>query len=1088
MMPEQAASGSSQPAVAKGPSDITRRNPAVQNSNNKYQINVNRSKTRKWANFKPQNYDGDDWGSEEYDDVDEEPPAAPRQPVKQYKPYTPALSLQTQQPPAAPSGRIAQMVAASSSPATPNSLERTGTFGQPQYDAPRTNSPVVGGKQVLPSMMRVATMPQNVGPASTQFPPRKSSMGPREIPDMTDPSRQPRSTTWAVPAQKPWSDARSASPNARSPVSPHNNKTLPLPRPADVYRRMGENSNSSGLQSSGPATQAQPVNGAHPTGLNLGQSSQERRGSAAGNEGGDNSWGRRPSLAPVVERNSEYGTEGLLTGPASKDSGIEPVTFGEEEDKVRRFSTSPKLPDLTRLSGFGEDLFSTRFSVLAPQLASIPDASNPSSPAKAPEPEGISAQRHVDKDSESENVIVTPENPRVAPTSVPVTESVPTTQAPPPSIGDAAVSDATPQFAQKVIRSESPPNELVGLQYNRDDANESHSVADAPQQLPSTMATPPETLSSEMDKQLARPRLPGGWVTETLSTPGETPPPARDDSFASVTSSFPQPPSAPVVLKPKADAERATSDDQSQQHNLLGASKSSEAATEPSNSTPNGAAAQATPTSEKDMHTSLAPTMDPSKQRDITPTAPLNFNRGLLGSKSAEPLRVLPSPSLGGGSTLNTPGDSPLKESDLLRDEITKFLGNPEISGSFLDVTQSSTTSSLPVVDATRDSIYFGDVYGDYFAASEDNGPSKLGATTQPNTTDTPTPVAAGTPTGIVVAPLSVANSTSSGSATAISAPKQDATGETSGGPELRRRFSWEGPTEQDAANAHEVDSTPKIEQNSRRSGPDGVSFASPSPPAEEIGERIALTLSIPDDHNSTLPETAVEPAPTTAGGLPHDVSELSTLPSRSMLEPASPISASSDEDAGSRSRALSMGQDKILVQPSEQHPAFKEKPLSRRSSSGPKDPVNIISFRQIMDMPSSADRLKHYNETRLQFAAIDTGLEEWLVAMRSIYPEHANATSSYKESLTMPVTPMDRQQNGEMSALSPGYFQQGGRPGTNMPMPPSLPHGHSGFAHSSQQVGTKGKELLFAAGKAGKGLLSKGKSKLRGTGDKVFF
>jgi hypothetical protein len=39
--------------------------------------------------------------------------------------------------------------------------------------------------------------------------------------------------------------------------------------------------------------------------------------------------------------------------------------------------------------------------------------------------------------------------------------------------------------------------------------------------------------------------------------------------------------------------------------------------------------------------------------------------------------------------------------------------------------------------------------------------------------------------------------------------------------------------------------------------------------------------------------------------------------------------------------------------------------------------------------------------------------------------------------------------------------------------------------------MGAKSKELLMAAGKAGKGfgkgLLSKGRNKLRGTGDKVF-
>ncbi|PHH88032.1 hypothetical protein CDD83_8081 [Cordyceps sp. RAO-2017] len=41
-----------------------------------YQVNVNRTKTRKWVEAKAQNYDGDDWGASEYDD-DDEPPLPP---------------------------------------------------------------------------------------------------------------------------------------------------------------------------------------------------------------------------------------------------------------------------------------------------------------------------------------------------------------------------------------------------------------------------------------------------------------------------------------------------------------------------------------------------------------------------------------------------------------------------------------------------------------------------------------------------------------------------------------------------------------------------------------------------------------------------------------------------------------------------------------------------------------------------------------------------------------------------------------------------------------------------------------------------
>ncbi|KAI1014347.1 hypothetical protein LB503_012963 [Fusarium chuoi] len=41
-----------------------------------YQVNVNRTKTRKWVQAPTQNYDGDDWGADEFED-DEPPPPPP---------------------------------------------------------------------------------------------------------------------------------------------------------------------------------------------------------------------------------------------------------------------------------------------------------------------------------------------------------------------------------------------------------------------------------------------------------------------------------------------------------------------------------------------------------------------------------------------------------------------------------------------------------------------------------------------------------------------------------------------------------------------------------------------------------------------------------------------------------------------------------------------------------------------------------------------------------------------------------------------------------------------------------------------------
>jgi hypothetical protein len=53
-------------------------------------VNVSRQKTKKWANFKPQNYDGDDWGDEYDDDPDEQDEPEPPVPPKPMGPRHPA--------------------------------------------------------------------------------------------------------------------------------------------------------------------------------------------------------------------------------------------------------------------------------------------------------------------------------------------------------------------------------------------------------------------------------------------------------------------------------------------------------------------------------------------------------------------------------------------------------------------------------------------------------------------------------------------------------------------------------------------------------------------------------------------------------------------------------------------------------------------------------------------------------------------------------------------------------------------------------------------------------------------------------------
>lgn len=133
----------------------------------------------------------------------------------------------------------------------------------------------------------------------------------------------------------------------------------------------------------------------------------------------------------------------------------------------------------------------------------------------------------------------------------------------------------------------------------------------------------------------------------------------------------------------------------------------------------------------------------------------------------------------------------------------------------------------------------------------------------------------------------------------------------------------------------------------------------------------------------------------------------------------------------------------------------------------------------------------------------MDSGLSNWMGTLKSQVPEHADVSASFRGSrMSVPGGP-------KLPGTGPGqpaYYQQylnassPAAPGTPAARPgSSAPSGTlqgfspaSGGKLSTQQVQAKGKELLHTAGifggkagKAGKGLLAKGKSRLRG-GDKV--
>jgi hypothetical protein len=371
-----------------------------------------------------------------------------------------------------------------------------------------------------------------------------------------------------------------------------------------------------------------------------------------------------------------------------------------------------------------------------------------------------------------------------------------------------------------------------------------------------------------------------------------------------------------------------------------------------------------------------------------------------------------------------------------------------------------------------RESSYLGDVYGDYWSTAEDKAePGLLKTINAENVADLP-PLPVG---------LSEANATKPAVDTldlsSPSTPSHATPGERSniepksalGHSGLKKQFSWEAsPHGGTPAAVSPPETEPLVEQKALGSGIENVGrLASGASTPEAEPKPLSLTQEAEKSAEDLRAESAPEfnPAATLGSTLGLD---------RRVQSPASSLD-STDRQGDDKRRSLA--EEKITLQDStlEHHPVFTGSQQARQDEAqAAPSPKNILGFRNIMELPLPTDRIKHYNETRWQFSAVDTGLDEWVQAMMSKHPEHANEVMSH------PGVAPQTQQASQGAGL-------GGRGPAHLHIPPSLQHGLSGLGHSGGQVGTKGKELFMAAGKASKGLFSKGRNKLRGTGDKVF-
>lgn len=1018
-------------------------------ASDRYKTNINRNKTRKWVEAKKVDYGGDDWGAEddfEDDDAGDSGSATEA---------TPPMPL----PQATRPGRLAGLrsIGQDSGASTPRSgsvgsarslrpseriaLERqtSGGLGQRSVTGPpalQIQTGVQPQRSVQPAESAVSTT--SLSAAQPQFPARKSSMADSERPNLTiDAATHP-----------PRTSSRSVSPGngsaVRSPVSGAGLAGPPkIVRPSEIYRRMEEKEGESksidsarrpSWESSGAAVNSQ------------------RSPSFGRSDSGDGNHPLQQPLASVAERKSEYDLDGpgapssrVLAGETSKAIETRPEPEASTsarptppvlqhppatdeaalQQPPKRFSTSPKLPDLDLVSGFGSDFFSNGGGFMGGSLEA------PAEVAPAPAT-------------------------RLRLESTPAG----TTHAAEPTSHDVEANSTA-----------APTQQRTAEQFI------SHQIPEPSQPKP------------------VRPAIPGGWVSETTSVGSEHPTPfsEQDKSSSGLAINNMDMPAISerpedLALKPaplrtptprsssptKSDGgrgpSRASHASSSDALPRLRTSQSPLANVEQGKSEDDGESTKATP---------IAP-------------APLQPHKGASSEElSEEPNH--PVMRVDTGTTADN--SSPLKESDVLRDEIMRSLSPVRGSDAHLDTLKDES--------ATRESAYLDDVYGDYWT------PQDSTRNVQERR-------------GLEAAKLESGSASVTPTTTAAIPPSGDKPVVPAAEPETepakpafkRERFSWEAASE-----------------NSKPSAASPTKHPLPELPKDAFSSPPDIPQLSPIDSGPTSPLIPLpvldfvrsdgETVPREGSGASHRVSSVGSIPpgqDPTTKDPHSPASRTGDRG----SMLFSPSDEKIAVMSptSPMSPMTEIEPIQLRpdsaasqedatphdiplprspsptkpagdSSKPPSSEQNIMNLKQIMALPTSPERVYKMLEARAEFASMPSGLPQWLTQLLG-QPEHANAGPSFKYAPAgddVPLFANSKSRPGAVGGAADGTGPQrphsgsvtlgsGGGGSVRIPGASAAQLQLGNLMHG--QAGVKGKEFLQTAGKMGKGLLSKGKNKLR--------
>ncbi|ATZ51011.1 hypothetical protein BCIN_06g04640 [Botrytis cinerea B05.10] len=1164
-----------------------------------YRANVNRQKTKKWAEAKKIDYGGDDWGDDdEYDPYDaygNEPEPAPAPISKPTGLRQPGQNLAGAR--GMSQDRSQKSYGNLPSASAGSALNRRNSFEADDETRHFSNATV---RQESP----LPTSPPHSADSSTVAATRFSQMGVGGIKHTRDPSGPPTlhiSTQQSSPTglRKP-----SLSANPVPPESSFNNEDISLPPRT--------NTNDSSVLSVGSVNTPSDYGtskdfspSAVPAPLSMRPAPAPQSATSAAPT--TKFPARKSSLSTagteaqrIYQKSQETVAQSFPTtsrpspSPGSADRSATTPAQEIINSPTEPNTTSPTLPDLHRISGFGSDFFSrsTNDSAPVPPTETISELPEQTSPGNSNQPGDTSlrSQPSFGFKSVVNQAFDSKDDNSVPPTPVSKTEGN-VKRSDSESTGTAGISPimsrgpstmdnrdrdmSTPAIMEQIepvsprlqaMSHESdqqiiPPTFIPGHRRDISTPSPGNSPARTPdlgnaskrismgEQAWISSVTPtsptegndqdadPEPARPSLDRDVSfRPQIPGGWQSYTTTATTSTVQPETPRSPS------PQVPSDPVQALATEDLTPTTTKHSLPESSLeaarvtLGVKSDSMPTPDPNGNvhsamTPHpelipslekaSPEAQLRPdyvdqpsppdsSSIPPIKDNLVSSEEPASETLLEPT--MDFHSNTANDFSANelflpPLRPQVLPTL---STDTGPLD---EENDRLRKDIVKSLSpRPSQSEKVHENLRERPVSDN--MDESRESTYLTDVYDDYWNDIGDEDNSSPIATSSPGKLQAEQAIPADMPE---IRPLSSHRMS-----------KHQAR------PPLPTRFSWEKGME----------SVPPTDTSMPESPANQVEL-----PVEEVDAPIEGLQQI--DPEPYMEKEVLEEVPRNDDHMGRDIAlgtgavllggGAAAAVTQHTISPESPPAA--DVSLAQEKEQPQFASYPIVLTPEDEHPAYgstldlstdplgsnphsassspspfiprEPSPARRESATSPRSSSmgKILTFKEIVGMKDVHERVHAFDETRERFAAMDSGIHEWIFALKAEQPEHADVNECYGGFRTsVPTGSTRRNTRSGSAALQSPYYQQylnasapsqtsvlPSRPGQTGPS--GIQQGFSP-AHAkitTQQVQAKGKEFLHTAGifggkagkagfQAGKGLLAKGKNRLRaaGSSDKV--